>query len=112
MPNPNTPWEIMVTEAMHECTDVFGEGEGAVIFTHVGGEPYGINGIWDAESVQIDPDTGVQILSYEPMISFALSDMEAQPDNGDTVKVRNITYVVKEPLFDGQGTVTLLLYRA
>lgn len=111
MPAPNTPWEQMVTDAMGECTDVFGEGDDQVTFTHAGGQPYTLDGIWDAESVQIDPDTGAGIISNEPMISFALADMQAEPDNGDTVTVRGVTYKVKEPQFDGQGTVTLLLYR-
>jgi hypothetical protein len=111
MPTPNTPWEEDVTAAMRACTEVFGEGAGNVTYTHLGGEAYTLNGIWDADSIRVDPDTGVQIISNQPMISFALADMQAQPDNNDLLTARGVNYRVREPEFDGQGTVTLMLYR-
>ena len=111
MPSPKTPWEQTVTAAMGECVAVFGEGDDQVSYTHQGGTAYTLDGIWDAESVTVDPDTGALIVSNQPMIAFALADMQEFPDNGDTVVARGVTYTVKEPQFDGQGTVTLLLFR-
>lgn len=111
MPAPVTPWEEMVTEAMQACTDVFGEGAAQVTYTHVGGTAYALDGIFEAESVEVDPDTGIAVISNNPQISFKLADMQAEPDNRDLVVIRGITYRVKEPQFDGQGTVTLRLFR-
>lgn len=111
MPAPQTPWEVMVDQAIGDCLSAFGEGDDAVTYTHVGGNAYTLNGIFEAESVEVDPDTGVSVISNNPQISFALSAMRAEPDINDVVVIRGVTYRVKEPQFDGQGTVTLRLFR-
>lgn len=65
MPAPETEWEKIVTEAMGECVDVFGEGEdsngvGRVTIQHAaGGAAYAVDGIFEAESIEVDPDSGV-----------------------------------------------------
>lgn len=117
MPVPETDWEQMVTEAMGECVDVFGEGEDGngtprVTIQHAaGGAPYDVDGIFESESIDVDPDTGVQVISNQPAMSFALADLQQDPLEGDTLIVRGITYRVVEPTYDGQGTVTLRLHR-
>ena len=111
MPAPQTPWEELVDEAMGQCTDVFGEGADQVTYTHSGGTPYTLDGIFEAESIDTDPETGAKIISNTPQISFRLSDMQAEPDNRDTVVIRGVSYRVKDPRYDGQGTVTMRLYR-
>lgn len=112
MPTPLTPWEEMVDQAMDDCIAVFGEGADQVTYTHAGSlTSYTLDGIFEAESVEADPDTGVAVISNSPQISFKLSDMEADPDMNDTIVIRGVTYRVKEPQFDGQGTVTLRLFR-
>lgn len=111
MPSPQTEWEEIVGQAMDDCVAVFGEGEEQVTYTHAGGSPYTTNGIYEAESIEVDPDTGARIISNTPQISFKLSALSAMPDSGDTITARGIDYRVKEPIFDGQGTVTLRLWR-
>lgn len=111
MPATQTPWEESVDEAMRDCIEAFGEGDDQVTYTHLGGSPYTLNGIFEAESIETDPDTGAQIISNNPQVAFRLSEMQAMPENGDTVTVRGVNYKVKEPILDGQGTVTCRLWR-
>lgn len=113
MPVTQTPWEEKVEQAMQVCINTFGEGDdNAVEYTHLGGTPYTLNGIFEAESVNTDPDTGLQIKSNQPQISFRLSQLQQMPDVDDTVLVRGYLYRVVDPQFDGQGTVTLRLHIA
>lgn len=113
MPAPQTPWETMVDEAMRDCVDVFGEGAEQVTYTHAGGPgPYLLDGIFEATTEQVDPDTGAIVLSHQPTISFRMSQLQAVPNSGDTIIIRGKTYRVMEPNFDGQGTVTLRLHEA
>lgn len=112
MPAPQTPWEEIVDQAMADCVDAFGDGTDQVTYTHLGGAAYTVDGIFEAESIETDPDTGAKIISNTPQISFRLSQLTAMPDNGDTIVIRGETYKVKEPILDGQGTVTLRLWRA
>jgi hypothetical protein len=102
----------MVDEAMQDCIDVFGEGAEQVTVAHGAGTPYAVNGIFDSESLVVDPETRMRVVSNQPVISFKVSDMEQDPDSGDTVVIRGRTYTVVEPTFDGQGTVTLRLHLA
>lgn len=112
MPNPATEWEELVDQAMGDCLDVFGEGDEQVTYTHVAGAPFAVNGIFEAESITVDPESRMRVVSNQPVISFKLSDLQAEPGSGDTIAIRGRTYVVVEPTFDGQGTVTLRLHLA
>lgn len=111
MPTPNTPWEEIVGQAMDDCVDAFGEGTEQVTFTPAGGSPSSVDGIWEAESIDVDPETGARVISNNPQISFKVAALPSAPKNNDRVIVRGITYRVKEPIFDGQGTVTCRLWR-
>lgn len=111
MPTANrTPWEEIVGKAMDACTRAFGEGADQVTYTHLGGAPYTIDGIFEANSEAADPDTGAMVLTNTPQISFRLSAMQRIPRQGDQVQIRGKAYRVAEPDFDGQGTVTLRLH--
>lgn len=111
MPAPVTSWDEIVDQAMADCTDVFGEGTEQVTVQHVGGTQYQVDGIFEAESIDVDPETGARVISNNPQISFRLSVLEDDPDNLDTITIRGVEYRVKEPIFDGHGTVTLRLWR-
>lgn len=112
MPVTQTPWEELVDQAMQVCIDTFGEGAEQVEFTHVGGTAYLTDGIFEAESIVVDPDTGLQVKSNQPQISFRLSQLQQMPDIDDTILIRGYLYRVVDPQFDGQGTVTLRLHIA
>lgn len=104
---PRTPWEATVEQAMQDCVDVFGE---AVTYTHLDGSPFETEGIFEAATEQIDPDTGAVILSHQPQISFKLSVLKAIPRQDDRVTIRGKQYLVVDTQHDGQGTVTCRLH--
>lgn len=107
---PTTPWEGVVGDAMDRCVAVFGEGEGAIVYTHVSGLSYAVNGVFEAQTEEVDPDTGALVLSYRPMVSLRLSLLRELPKQGDTCLIRSKVYQVLTPDFDGQGTVALRLH--
>lgn len=114
MPAPQTKWEQTVDRAMRTCVRVFGEGETLLVsYTHIGtGLTYDLDGIFEAATEVVDLDTGANVLSNQPKVSFPLSEMQALPNVGDTCVIRAKGYRVIEPNFDGQGTVTLRLHEA
>ena len=113
MPDPQTPWEAAVTRAMRTCVDVYGEGgAGLIIYTHLNGQAYVTDGIFEAATEAVDLDTGGPVLVNQPRVSFALADLKALPVKGDMCVIRGKRYAVIEPMFDGQGTVVLRLHEA
>lgn len=117
MPNPQTPWEQMVDRAMRTCSGAFGEGADEdglprIAYRHHGeAESYLVaDGIFEATTEAIDLETGSTVLSNEPRLSVALSLLQAVPAVGDTLTLRDTLYRVVEPMFDGQGTVSLRLH--
>lgn len=111
MPVPQTPWEQMVDRAMQTCINVFGDGPASVIITHLDGEPYAVDGIFEAESLVVDPGTQLKIMSNQPQISFRLSQLQQMPDVDDQLLIRGVLYRADPPIFDGHGTVTIPLGR-
>jgi len=110
MPDPATPWEAQVGTAMQACIAVFGEGPQRVRYMHRSGAEYDIDAIFETQSEQVDPDSGVPILSHQPVLHVNLIDLQATPVVGDRCVVRGTTYRVVEPTFDGQGTAALRLH--
>lgn len=114
MPLPQTEWEKMVDRAMQSCIEVFGEGDQALVtITHLVGDttPYERDGIFEAQSLVVDPGTQLKIMSNQPQISFRVSQLVQMPDVDDTFVVRGILYRADSPIFDGHGTVTIPLGR-
>lgn len=117
MPAPQTKWEQSVDRAMRTCVRVFGDGTDAdgvalILFTHKAtGVSYNVDGIFEATTEEVDLDTGATVLSNKPQVSFPLSALLALPVVGDTCVIRDATYRVIQPNFDGQGTVTLRLHK-
>ena len=114
MPVVQTKWEELVDKAMSVCVDTFGDGvddngQGRIRYTHPDGSPYYLDGIFEAESIKVDPDTGAKIISNSPQVSFRLSQLQQMPDIDDEVEVRGYLYRVVDVQLDGQGTVTLPL---
>ncbi|MDI9240741.1 hypothetical protein QLQ15_17700 [Lysobacter sp. LF1] len=110
MPIPQTPWEAQVGTAMRSCIAVFGEGPKRVRYLHRSGLAYDINGIFEAQTEQVDPETGAAILSNRPYLHVDLAELQQVPVSGDRCVIRGRTYRVVEPEFDGQGTASLRLH--
>lgn len=112
---PQTAWEQTVDEAQKACNSVFGEGldadgNGQIIYTHAGGSAFALDGIFEAQSEVIDFGNEFQTVSYQPMLSAAVSAFQQVPKAGDSCVIRGISYRVIDPRFDGQGTVTLRMH--
>lgn len=111
MPLPQTEWEMMVDRAMQSCVDVFGDGPESIIVTHYQGNPYSVDGIFEAQSEVVDPGTQLKVMSNQPQVSFRLAVLQQMPDVDDEFLIRGVLYRADAPIFDGHGTVTVPLQR-
>lgn len=111
MPVPMTDWEQMVDRAMQVCIDVFGDGPAQVIITHYTGDPYAVDGIFEAQSEVVDPGTQLKVMSNQPQISFRVSQLAQFIEVDDDFLIRGITYKADAPIYDGHGTVSVPLRR-
>lgn len=98
----------MSASALLICINVFGVpveyGRGSAILQ--------IKGIFDANYVEVDPDTGAYVMSAGPMLCVRASDLpEGKALKGDLVTVKEVNYRVLEPKPDSEGGIKLILQR-
>lgn len=68
--------------------------------------------VFDENYQSVDPDTGAAIISDNPMIGVALSDLPGgEWEEGDTVIVKGVTYRAVEPQKDSEGHAKIILHR-
>lgn len=53
-----------------------------------------VEGVFELGPVNIDPDTGVELVSSEPRLGCRLSDLPKAPAEDDPVVARGVDYVV------------------
>ena len=80
-------------------------------YTLNGGATSTINGIYDNEFLEVDPQSGVGIVSAEPRFMCRSSDVPATAAPGDALVVNSINYTVRVIQPDGTGVTTLVLER-
>ena len=69
-----------------------------------------IQGIFDDRAQQVDPDTEQVISSNLYTFGVKLADIQGDPEKGDQVIVKGVTYTVVDSLEDGvQGVSTVLV---
>lgn len=66
--------------------------------------------IFDNETVMVDPDTGAEIISRNPMVQAQTSDFIYHPDKGDKMVIRGVRYQVVTHEPDGTGVSILHLH--
>lgn len=98
----------MSASALLICMNVFGVpveyGRGSALVQ--------IKGIFDANYVEVDPDTGAYVMSTGPMLCVRASDLpEGKALKGDLVTVKEVNYRVLEPKPDSEGGIRLILQR-
>ena len=71
-----------------------------------------VNGVFQASHVGLDPDTGIQVRSTQPVVLVNRGDMPWDPKQGDTVVVRSTTYRVRDLQPDGHTGWLLMLHRS
>lgn len=71
-----------------------------------------IPGIFDKTSVQVDPETGLSVVSSAPSLRCAESSFTFRmPEKGDYVTIKGTVYVIVTSEPDGAGIVNLTLQK-
>lgn len=74
-----------------------------------------VEGVYQASYVGLDPETGIQVRSTQPVVLVKrgdlLGDLPWDPKQGDTVVVRSTTYRVRDAQPDGHTGWLLMLHR-
>lgn len=70
-----------------------------------------VKGVFQDSHVALDPETGVQVRSRQPVVLVKRADLPVEPRQGDTVVVRSTTYRVRDAQPDGHDGWTLMLHR-
>lgn len=70
-----------------------------------------VRGVYQASHVSLDPETGVQVRSTQPVLLVNRVDMPWDPKQGDTVVARNTTYRVRDAQPDGHTGWLLMLHQ-
>lgn len=60
----------------------------------------------------LDPETGIQVRSSQPVLLVNRIDLPWDPKQGDVVVVRNVNYRVKDAQPDGHTGWLLMLHRS
>ena len=75
------------------------------------GEQWPASGVFQANYVAIDPETGVQVRSTQPVLLVNGADLPVRPQQGDEVDVRGKIWQVRDPQPDGHDGWLLMLHR-
>jgi hypothetical protein len=70
-----------------------------------------LRGVFQASHVGVDPETGVQVRSTQPVVLINGDDLPLDPKQGDVVEVRGVTYRVRDPQPDGHTGWLLMLHK-
>lgn len=70
-----------------------------------------LRAVFQAAHVALDPETGVQVRSTQPVLLINGEDMPLEPKQGDTVVARSTTYRVRDAQPDGHTGWLLMLHR-
>jgi len=71
-----------------------------------------VKGVYQASHVGLDPETGMQVNSTQPIVLIDGWSLSFEPRAGDVVVVRNTTYRVRDAQPDGHTGWLLMLHRA
>jgi len=90
----------------------FNEKEFAIYGTYIykNGISFRLPIIYDNEMVTIDPDTGAEVLSRQPMIQAQTRDFINKPDKGDKIIIGGIRYQIIDHIPDGTGVSIFRLH--
>ncbi len=68
-------------------------------------------GVFQASHVGLDPETGVQVRSTQPVVLVKRGELPWDPKQGDTVVARSVTYRVRDAQPDGHTGWLLMLHK-
>lgn len=75
------------------------------------GNAHEVRGVFQAAHTGLDPETGVQVRSTQPVLLIDQTDLPVKPTQSDEVDVRGVTYKVRDVQPDGHTGVLLMLHR-
>lgn len=70
-----------------------------------------VKGVYQASHVGLDPETGIQVRSTQPVVLVKRGDLPWDPRQGDVVVARGATYRVRDAQPDGHTGWLLMLHR-
>ena len=101
----------MVAESAADRASLVDTDDFAVQATYIlaGGGSSSIDIIFDAEYIETDLETRVQVATENPHCMCRTSDLPAGHKNGDQITIDGVGYYVRIPQPDGTGMSTLVL---
>jgi hypothetical protein len=78
-------------------------------YTPAGGVASTVNGIFDNEFLEVDPMTGLGVVSAQPRFICATADLPSAAAGGDAITISGTAYTVRVIQAEGTGVSTLVL---
>jgi hypothetical protein len=76
-----------------------------------GGSSWSVGGVYQDSYVGLDPETGVQVRSNQPVLLINRQELAVDPRQGDQVEVRSGLFRVRDAQPDGHTGWLLMLHR-
>jgi hypothetical protein len=86
-------------------------GERSPITYRRGAAVYQVGGVFQASHVGLDPESGIQVRSTQPVLLIDGRDLAVAPKQGDEVEVRDGLFKVRDAQPDGHSGWLLMLHR-
>jgi hypothetical protein len=84
---------------------------GEPIIYRRGASSWPATGVYQASHIGLDPESGVQVRSTQPVLLVNRQELEVEPRQGDQVEVRDGLFRVRDPQPDGHTGWLLMLHR-
>jgi len=78
-------------------------------YTPSGGSTRTVNGIFDNEFFEVDPLSGVGVVSAQPRFICTTADLPSSAAAGDAITIDGTAYTVRVIQPEGTGVTTLVL---
>jgi hypothetical protein len=86
-------------------------GERSPITYRRGSDVQEIGGVYQASHVGLDPESGIQVRSTQPVLLINGAELTIEPKQGDEVEVRGGMFRVRDAQPDGHSGWLLMLHR-
>ena len=105
-------WKDLTKAAISACLNAFGNSETVEYKAAAVGWWVEIRGIFDRNYIEVDPDTGAEVTTNQPMIGVLLEELpNGRAEEGDQVRINGTeVFDVWDSQEDGQGAATLLTH--
>jgi hypothetical protein len=97
----------LANRALNAVTRVMGE---PVIVRHRG-ESATVSGVYQDAYVGLDPETGVQVRSTQPVVLLNREGLPFRLQQGDELEARGVVFKVRDAQPDGHDGVLVMLHR-